>query len=89
MTLHVIIGLAIALSAIAVVFVSDKVIDTSSSCKRNWIIVCVVLIGAFIAIESYTAALLLGSALLAGILTNQAFLFLLNTVNVFNRKSDP
>ena len=86
---HVIIGSIIMLSAIAVVFVSDKIIDTSSSCKRNWIVVCVVLIGGLIAIESYTAAVLLCSALLAGILTNQAILFLLNTVNVFNRKSDP
>ncbi|MDR6630367.1 hypothetical protein J2X86_002422 [Acinetobacter lwoffii] len=88
MTLHMLIALIVLLGALVALFISNKVIDTTS-CKRNWaaimtFLTCLAYLADFPGTAWFCCALLL-----LGIFINYAFPFLLNVLTAFNWKSDP
>lgn len=88
MTIHIFFGLVSIIVALIMLGLPNRFYDTTS-CKQNWIVVLFILIGGSLLIENNMMTLILSSILISGILTNYILQFLLNTLSVLNRKSDP
>ena len=88
MTIQMLIAITAIIVAVAVLFVSDRLIDTSS-CKRQLCAILTILAGAAFFSNMNNAGCFFLSALGLGIFINYAFPFLLNAYIAFNRKSDP
>lgn len=88
MTLHMLIAFIVLLCAVLALFLSNKVIDTTS-CKRNWAAIMTILTCIAYLAEFPGTAWFFCTLLLSGIFINYAFPFLLNVLTAFNWKSDP
>jgi len=88
MTLSTLIAFIVLIGALVALFISNKVIDTTS-CKRNWAVIMVILTCIAYLAEFPGLSLFFCTFLLSGIFINYAFPFLLNVLTAFNWKSDP
>lgn len=81
-------GVILILCAVYALLVPNWLVNTAS-CKRNWVIICLILTGGGLVIESTDISLFFSSILFIGICINYAVPMLLNMWESFNRKSDP
>lgn len=82
------IGAYLVFVAMLILRLPNKIIDTSS-CKRNWVMISIILIGATLIINQKQISLYIGIILFIGIFINYTFPILLNVITAFNRKTDP
>ncbi|MBU3845876.1 MAG: hypothetical protein H9855_02655 [Candidatus Acinetobacter avistercoris] len=88
MTMTMFTGLGLVAISILALSLPNKLIDTST-CKRNWIAIFIILIGATFIIDEAQISLTLIAILVLGICINYGFEILLNVLKIFNWKSDP
>lgn len=88
MSITIVFGALLVFVAVLALTVPNKLINTSS-CKRNWMLISIILIGATLIIGQTDISLNIICVLFIGIFVNYAFPFLLNVIDTFNRKTDP
>ena len=88
MSMLMLLGIILALLAILAVCLPNRIVDTSS-CKKNWCFIALILIGATLFIGQTRVSLHIATILFIGIFINYAIPFILNILTEFNRKTDP